>query len=197
MRRNRRTDVGIYAARQAGDGLLDELRDMRGAVDNVMPGEPEHRPSERDEIVLARAVVLERFRCGVVLEAVDLDRELELRIGSIDSTDEAARFPDLVLQGEGRKAATLGQGGEALLELALLLAEARGDCRRGSLARSRAVAAGTAKCIPKGADLADREGLGRDPLGDGSLNEPPRHDEPQVDDGPNRVRDLEPDSLDR
>ena len=75
-----RTDVGVRPRVEPADRLLDLPGDVRRAVHDVVPREAEDRPAERDEVVLARAVVLERLRSRVVLEAVDLDRQLQLRV---------------------------------------------------------------------------------------------------------------------
>ena len=106
QRPNRPTSVSSYVryadvsrAQTSGSGGVRGGRSPRwiacatcaGSLDDVVPGEPEDRPAERDEAVLAGAVVLERLGRGVVLEAVDLDGELELGIGRVDAGDEAAR----------------------------------------------------------------------------------------------------------
>jgi len=57
-------------------------------VPDVVPREPEHRPSHRHQTVLAIAIMAEGVKRRVRLVAVDLDRQSVNRVGKIDPADQ-------------------------------------------------------------------------------------------------------------
>src|SRR5262245_51738978 len=90
-------------------------------MDDVGPREPEDRPTGRDELVLALPVPLERLGRRVVLEPVDLDRELQTRDRRVNTPQATTGDPHLMLQGELAEIETTPDPEKPLLELALRL----------------------------------------------------------------------------
>ena len=82
---------GAHRSRVLGRGgaanrLLDDASDLGRSADDVVPGEPKDRPTQRDQAVLARAVALEGLRGAVRSVArPPRSRSSEHRVGGIDS----------------------------------------------------------------------------------------------------------------
>ena len=62
----------------------------------VFPGHVEHTPSAAGESVTSGQVALPRHPAGVVSIAVGLDRQLEIRIGEVDTRKESSAIRRLI-----------------------------------------------------------------------------------------------------
>src|SRR3546814_14299342 len=89
------TDLVISGRGEAVERFVDRLGDLGGSPDDVLPGEAQDGPAERDEPVLARPVPLEGIRCGVVLEAGALTGDLLSRVRSGAPGPPPPRLPPL------------------------------------------------------------------------------------------------------
>ena len=77
---------------------------MLGSLHVVRPGEREHAPASKQQLVLASRILDERCLVQVPTDAVEFDCELLSRVRQIDSRNKSVRFANLHLVTRFRQA---------------------------------------------------------------------------------------------
>ena len=92
---------------QSADGRSHHRDELIRPLGDLLPGELQHRPTRRDELVVPSTIVLERDPIVVMPASVDLDGQLQLLHGNVRVTNTAPQSDGWI--GRPSRDACLGQ----------------------------------------------------------------------------------------